>query len=78
MANNVPAQVTNKRLWEKLDQLEETLVEYRIASERRLTYLETTIRPYEDKFKKLENWDKGIGIFAAIGSIMAGIFGVNK
>ncbi len=78
MTNDVPSKVYNKDIWEKVDGLEESFNAYCLASEKRLTYLETVMEIQIDDVKTLKKWDKGIGALAIIGSAVAGFLGFRN
>lgn len=57
MSNDVPSKVLNKDLWEKLDGFEDKFNVYCLATEKRMTYLETVAEIQVDDIKMLKKRD---------------------
>ena len=74
MSNNV----SNKDLADKIDELQHSFYEYKIASESRLTYLETCLEINKEDVDNLKKRDYIVIGINTVAATIAGILGVNK
>ena len=81
------SRVTNRQLADKIDSLKDDISQYRIATEKRITHLETCLpqlkRDLDKKANKevvdnLKRRDYIIGGINAVGAVIGSIFGINN
>ena len=74
MSNNV----SNKDLAEKIEELRKDLSKYILASEHRLTYVETCLEVQKDEVDTLKKRDYIVVGINTVAATIAGILGINR
>ena len=77
--------VTNKALYDKIDEIHADISKYRIATEKRIVFLETC---YPLVQKEIERVDKDVdtlkkrdyivGGLTGVAAVIAGVLGINR